>query len=122
MILNGSTGLDDTRLQLTDGGTAETGTAWYVTPVNVQSFTTNFTFQLSNPAADGMTFTIQNTGTSGRNWGPELGYQYITPSVAVKFDLFNNSGEGVDSTGLYTDGAVPTGPGNRFEFDWYQPA
>jgi hypothetical protein len=30
--------------------------------------------------------------------------------VAVKFDLYNNAGEGVDSTGLYTDGASPTVP------------
>jgi hypothetical protein len=28
----------------------------------------------------------------------------------VKFDLFNNQGEGTDSTGLYTDGASPTIP------------
>jgi hypothetical protein len=30
--------------------------------------------------------------------------------VAVKFDLFNNSGEGADSTGLFTNGATPTLP------------
>jgi hypothetical protein len=34
----------------------------------------------------------------------------IGKSVAVKFDLFNNSGEGVDSTGLYLNGAEPTVP------------
>jgi hypothetical protein len=28
----------------------------------------------------------------------------------VKFDLYNNAGEGPDSTGLYTDGAAPTVP------------
>jgi hypothetical protein len=28
----------------------------------------------------------------------------------VKFDLYNNSGEGPNSTGLYIDGAVPTIP------------
>ena len=31
-------------------------------------------------------------------------------SVAVKFDLFSNAGEGPDSTGLYTNGATPTAP------------
>ena len=30
--------------------------------------------------------------------------------MAVKFDLYNNAGEGVDSTGLYINGAVPTVP------------
>ncbi|HEX3472452.1 MAG TPA: chitobiase/beta-hexosaminidase C-terminal domain-containing protein, partial [Silvibacterium sp.] len=111
MIFNGSTDLDDSRLQLTDGGTAESGTAWYVTPMNIQSFTTNFTFQLSNPAADGITFAIQNLGTTAMgNFGGGLGYQGIPTSVAVKFDLFNNSGEGTDSTGLYTNGTIPTVP------------
>jgi hypothetical protein len=28
----------------------------------------------------------------------------------VKFDLFDNSGEGVNSTGFYTNGAAPTVP------------
>jgi hypothetical protein len=30
--------------------------------------------------------------------------------VAVKFDLYNNAGEGYDSTGLYVNGAVPYVP------------
>ncbi len=30
----------------------------------------------------------------------------------MKFDLYNNHGEGVDSTGLYTDGASPTNVGS----------
>jgi Legume lectin domain/Chitobiase/beta-hexosaminidase C-terminal domain len=111
MIFNGSTALDDSRLQLTDGGASEEGTAWYSTPVNVQSFTTDFTFQLSNPAADGITFTIQNLGPTALGiFGAGLGYEYITQSVAVKFDLFNNSGEGADSTGIYTNGVAPTVP------------
>jgi Legume lectin domain/Chitobiase/beta-hexosaminidase C-terminal domain len=111
MILNGSTDLDDSRLQLTDGGLSEGGTAWYATPMNVQSFTTTFTFQLSNPAANGITFTIQNQGTAALGmFGLGLGYEYIPTSVAVKFDLYNAAGEGPDSTGLYTDGAVPTVP------------
>jgi len=111
MIFNGSTDLDDTRLQLTDGGTNEESSAWYYTPVNVQSFSTTFAFQLSNPSANGITFAIQNQGTAALgDFGSGLGYQQISPSVAVKFDLFNSAGEGTDSTGLYTDGAIPTVP------------
>ena len=34
----------------------------------------------------------------------------IRKSVAVKFDLWNNQGEGKDSTGLYINGATPTVP------------
>ena len=108
---NGSTGLDDIRLQLTDGGMGEAGSAFYATPVNIQSFTTDFTFQLSNPSADGMTFTIQNIGAAALGYsGSGLGYQGIPNSVAIKFDLYNNAGEGPDSTGLYGDGAPPTVP------------
>src|SRR5277367_2704015 len=101
MVLNGTAQLNGSGLQLTNGGTSQEGSAWYVTPVNVQSFTTNFTFQLTNPQANGITFTIQNQGTAALGiYGTGLGYQYIPTSVAVKFDLFNNGGEGADSTGL----------------------
>jgi len=111
MVLNGTAQLNGSGLQLTNGGTSQEGSAWYVTPVNVQSFTTNFTFQLTNPQANGITFTIQNQGTAALGiYGTGLGYEYIPTSVAVKFDLFNAGGEGPDSTGLYTDGAVPTVP------------
>ena len=108
---NGSTGLDDFRLQLTDGGMSEAGSAFFATPVNIQSFTTDFTFQLSDPSADGITFTIQNVGATALGGiGGSLGYGGIGKSVAIKFDLYNNAGEGPDSTGLYTNGASPTLP------------
>jgi len=111
MILNGSTDLDDSRLQLTDGAQGEAGSAWYFAPVNILAFTTNFTFQLSNPNADGMTFAIQGAGLNALGAaGGGLGYQNIAKSLAIKFDLHNNAGEGPDSTGLFTDGASPTIP------------
>ena len=111
MQFNGSTDLDDFRLQLTNGGSFEAGSAFYATPVNIQSFTTTFQLQLSNPAADGMTFTIQNVGPAALGSdGGGLGYATIPNSVAIKFDIFNNAGEGPDSTGLYFNGATPTVP------------
>jgi hypothetical protein len=121
MQMNGSTDLDDSRLQLTNGGTSEAGSAFCTTQVDVRGFVTDFTFQLSDAQADGITFTLQNSVAGAKALGPVgggLGYGPdapggsggITPSVAVKFDLFNNQGEGDDSTGLYTDGASPTIP------------
>jgi hypothetical protein len=119
MTFNGSTDLDDTRLQLTSGGANQAGSAFVNTAVNIQAFTTDFTFQLSNPAADGMTFTIQgNSPTAlgpsggGLGYGPDTlgGTPGILKSVAVKLDLYNNAGEGVDSTGLYLNGVSPTTP------------
>jgi len=113
MILNGSAQLDDSRLQLTDGNPGEAGSAWYYTAVNVQAFTSDFTFQLSNPSADGIAFVIQNSssnvGVLGGN-GSSLGYGGIGTSLGLKFDLYNSAGEGPDSTGLYTNGATPTVP------------
>ncbi len=98
-------------LELTDGGTKEATSAFWTTPVNIQAFTTNFTFQLTSAVADGFTFTIQNDSpTAVGGGGGGLGYGAITNSVAVKFDLYSNSGEGTDSTGLYTDGTLPITP------------
>lgn len=131
VTVNGSAKINGSALQLTDTGTAEAGSAWYVVPVNVSSFTTNFTLQLSNPQGNGMTFTIQNQPPAssdssilyvsggpnaiGNNQGG-LGYSGSTGgsggqiagllnSVAVKFDLYTGSG---DTTGLYTNGADPS--------------
>jgi hypothetical protein len=118
--LNGSASISGTRLRLTDGGASEASSAFFNTAQNVQSFTTSFSFQLTNPNADGMTFTIQNAGLTALSGnGGGLGYGSFSPSngivgigrsVAIKFDLFNNAGEGTNSTGLYTDGASPTIP------------
>jgi hypothetical protein len=116
MKFNGSTDLDDFRLQLTNGEQYEAGSAFFATPVNIQSFTTSFTFQLSNPNfgatdADGITFTIQNNSPSALGGvGGDLGYGGIPNSVAIKFDLYNNAGEGSNSIGIYTDGAAPMLP------------
>ena len=119
MTFNGSTGLDDVRLQLTNGGTNQAGSAFYNTPVNIQAFVTDFSLQLSNAGADGITFTIQNAGLTalgpvggGLGYGPAApgGAPGITPSVAIKFDTYSNQGEGTSSTGLYINGASPTIP------------
>jgi hypothetical protein len=100
-------------LVLTDGGMRENRSAWSLTKVPVNNFVSDFTFQLSNAKADGFTFTIQNDpkgiwALGGPNAG--LGYQGIAKSVAVKFDIYNNAGEGSDSTGVFTNGVLPTTP------------
>ena len=111
LVLNGTATLNGTRLRLTDAGIREAGSAWYKSKLNIQSFTQDFSFQLTNPVADGITFTIQNTGTTALgSYAGSLGYAPIRQSVAVKFDLWNNQGEGTDSTGLYVNGALPTVP------------
>ncbi len=112
LTLNGNAkNSDDSRLQLTDGNSFEASSVYYSQPINVQAFTTDFNFQLSSAVADGFTFTIQNSGvTALGSIGGALGYAGIGNSVAVKFDFYNNNGEGNDSTGVYTNGASPTVP------------
>ncbi len=118
LTLNGSAvATDDSRLQLTTDINSQAGSFFANTPVNIQSFTTAFAFQLSSAVADGFTFTIQNTGvhalggaSAALGYGAGNGRAGIAKSVAVKFDIHNNAGEGSDSTGLYTNGATPTVP------------
>src|SRR5207248_751848 len=42
--------------------------------------------------------------------GMGIGYGGIATSIGVKFDLYNNLGEGINSTGLFTNGTTPTTP------------
>ena len=120
MVTNGNAQLNGSLLELTDGGQFEASSAWYATRVNVQNFVTDFTFQITpGTTADGFTFALQGNSTAalGVAGGP-LGYGLdsatgtggISNSVAVKFDLYDNFGEGIDSTGLYINGASPTIP------------
>ena len=114
LTANGSAMFVAGAAQLTDGGPAEAGSVFANTSVSVSDFTAHFTFQLvpgTIPIADGITFTIQsNSPTALGASGGGLGYAGISNSVAVKFDTFNNAGEGSDSTGLFTNGAAPNVP------------
>ena len=113
--LNGSAKVTGGSLEVTDGKTGEGNSVFWTTPVNIQNFTTNFSFQLLSAQADGFTFVMQNAGptvvgASGGSLGYGTGSGGIQNSVAIKFDIFNNDGEGTDSTGIYLDGANPTLP------------
>lgn len=109
-ILSGST------LQMmTTSQQSSRSSIWFSSAVNVATFTTDFDFQILNGVADGFTFTIQGKGPSAiGQTGSQLGYgggsTGIPNSLAIKFDIHNNSGEGSDSTGFYTGGASPTIP------------
>ena len=119
LTYNGSAKINGTSAELTDGGGNEAGSVFSTNAVDVTKFSNQFTFQLTNPNADGFTFTIEGDGPTalgptggGLGYGPDSpgGTAGIAQSVAVKFDLYNNSGEGTDSTGEYTDGVSPTTP------------
>jgi hypothetical protein len=111
LIQNGKANISGAALELTDGGQYESSTVFYSTPVKTNAFTTDFHFQLTNPNGDGFTFAIQNIGPQALGgYGESVGYAGIGKSVAIKFDLQNNAGEGNNSTGLYLNGAMPTVP------------
>ena len=51
---------------------------------------------------------IQNAGpTALGTGGGGLGFATIPTSVAIKFDIYNDSGEGNDSTGIYIKAHCP---------------
>jgi Legume lectin domain/Chitobiase/beta-hexosaminidase C-terminal domain len=114
----------------------EAGAAWYTTPQNITSFTTDFTFQIqapsSVPAIQGITFCVQNTNStsdptqygdnavgdanlSGYGAYALSGQFPLINSVAVAFDLNNHSQTNYpasgspNSTGLF----INSGPGGH---------
>ena len=115
ITLNGNAMISGNNLQLTDGNNNEAASSFSTVPIDITHFTSQFTFQISAGAntADGFTFTLQNVSPNaiGGNAGA-LGYQGMNNSAAIKFDLYSNSGEGPDSTGLYINGATPTSSGS----------
>jgi hypothetical protein len=127
LTANGNATFTNTFAELTDGGGGEAGSVFETPRVGVTNFTTTFTFRMhdgSSPMADGMAFVIQGNSPQALGFtGGGLGYASDTPggpqgipnSIAVKFDLFDNAGEGTDTTGLFVNGdspTVPSGPGD----------
>ena len=119
-------------IQLTGSGGGQQHNAWYTTPVNVQAFTTTFTWNATCPTkpalcGDGMGFMIMsspNSSSQGYNYGGYSGSQFswskcsnstsctAMKSVMVKFDLYNNqtSTAGANLTGFYSGGEYPQPP------------
>ena len=114
-------------LQITPNALGQIGSTFAVGVQDVSGFDTAFDFAFlgsgGNAQSDGFTFIIQNSSAGAAAFGPNsggggLGYgsdtvsgpRGIPDSVAVKFDLYNNQGEGFDSTGLFVDGDSPTIP------------
>jgi autotransporter-associated beta strand protein len=122
--MNGASHFNGSLLELTTSGNVnQTASAFVTTPIDITAFQTQFTFQTTSGAstAEGLTFTLQNVnpaalGGSGAalGYGPQQGggNAGIANSVALKFDLNNNNGEGANSTGLYVDAAAPTNAGS----------
>ena len=118
-------------IQLTKASGNLANNVWYKTPVNVQAFTTTFTWNANCPAApaqcgDGMGFMIISMRTlllrasiiQAIPVQTSLGQRVMVlhcpsiNSILVKFDLYNNStgAEGANLTGFYSGGVEPQPP------------
>ncbi|HVT80048.1 MAG TPA: fibronectin type III domain-containing protein, partial [Phycisphaerae bacterium] len=121
LAINGSAYIDGGQLKLTDGHNSQVSSVYARTQQNITNFSTQFDFQITGnwPLSEGFTFVIQRAGLSAiGQGGGGLGYGAmstgpgITSSVAIKFDVYDNAGEGTNSTGLYVNGASPTSSGS----------
>jgi hypothetical protein len=133
-LVNGASPLVGSTIQLTTSGLSNAANnAWYETPVNVQAFTTTFTFTdtCSTYCGDGFGFMIistSNPSSSGFTYSGGTGAQLswaqcggtgntdcsAINSILVKFDLFDvqTGSPGANLTGFYSGGTYPQAPNN----------
>ncbi|HEX3150070.1 MAG TPA: hypothetical protein VHR66_18480 [Gemmataceae bacterium] len=92
-------GYNSPDLLLTDGP-FQARAAWAANQVHVGAFETSFVFRVEGePGRLGDGFTFAFNGDRNHLWmpgtaGAGVGYQGLTDSVAIKFDLVDNAGEG----------------------------
>ncbi len=119
LTYNGSAAIVSANAELTNGSVNQTGSLFSTSPVDITKFSTSFNFHTTagDATGDGFTFAVQGVWPIAQGaGGGSLGYGTngiipgIPNSVAVKFDLYNNAGEGSNSTGLYTNGVQPMNP------------
>jgi len=97
LTLVGNAQRDTSVLRLASATSFQVGSAYYTQPVNVTGFSTDFRYRISSGGglgngADGLAFVVRGPGS--RVPGPaggNLGYQGVTPSVAVEVDVYQNS-------------------------------
>ena len=104
-------------LTLTDSGNNQARSFFYNTPQGIGGFGASFTYQAGgNLGADGMAFILQNDprgATALGATGGSLGVSGITPSLALEFNLYSGSGNGL-GYGVFVNGAngPNTAPGS----------
>ncbi len=80
---------------------ANSGSVFSSVQIDALQFFTEFSFRITEPGgladrfgeggADGLAFVIQNVSASLGGGGGGLGYQGVSPSIAVEFDTWGNS-------------------------------
>ncbi|MDB6152439.1 MAG: transporter [Chthoniobacteraceae bacterium] len=127
--LNGGASADaaNSTVTLTDNNGSEARSVFSPETVSIErGFKTSFVYTASgNRAADGFTFTIQNTSPNALGGGGgQLGYQGIGSSAAVEFNIYTGGGQpigtnyAVGTTGAYVASTpVNLGSGNPITID-----
>ena len=96
-ILNGNATQPITNTyQLTQATGNQSGSAWNSVTLNLTqpfSFDVDVFLGYNNSGADGMAFLLQQVSTIVGTSGGGLGYQGISPSLAVEFDTWQNSSD-----------------------------
>lgn len=97
---------------LTDGNNSEGVSGWFSARVPINVFEASFTFTVpsgSSPPADGMSFSLQNSGPTAR--GGVFAISGVSPSANWDFNLYpgNNGGVGVSyaSNGIINNPMPP---------------
>lgn len=99
---NGNAAIVDNQLQLTAAAPNQRGSAFYTSPINVDSetsfqaqFTAQFTGGQGSAGGEGLAFLIQNSagGAAGQDFGNfagGLGYNGQTNTIGIELDTFQN--------------------------------
>jgi hypothetical protein len=104
------------QLLLTDGSKSESSSSYFSWPVYVGGFLATFTYQdVGGAGADGMAFVVQNDSrgpTVLGGGGGGFGYNGVTNSAALEFNIYANNGVGFavrtnGLTGKPYDSAAP---------------
>ena len=88
------------------------------TDANRPGFSTYFvmnTYRTSPTPADGYVFIIAANANALGESGGGLGYTGIRDSVGIEFDFYDNGGENIASTDVFTNGVITTTPGTVFD-------
>ena len=100
-VANFNNGIDvNPVLRLTSATTDQAGSAFSTATVSAAGFSTVFEFRISDPdilGADGLVFVVQPVSAASGSSGSGLGYEGITPSVGVEFDIFSGGIEPSDN-------------------------
>jgi len=87
--------LSDTCFQLTDAEISNVGSVWSNSQIDLrESFDITFDiyFECNNCEADGITFSLYPSPDGLGQNGGGLGFETLTPSLGVEFDVFHNIG------------------------------